>query len=199
MTCSRQFAVFVVALGLLLGTGCNKKKQQLAVNRQAPTLAVPGPDQIPEEALPPEPPPAQQEATVEEPPPKKTPQKHRSPKKPATPTATQPPAANQGNTTVAVNRPPVNPAVEAPTDTAIAADVTSQQLSQQQKTTSELLESAEKNLAGLKGLNHDEETMVTQIKSYITQSRSATKDRDFERAYNLAVKAHLLADALVKK
>ena len=41
--------------------------------------------------------------------------------------------------------------------------------------------------------------MVTQIKSYIAQSRKATSDGDFERAYNLAMKAHLLADALVKK
>jgi hypothetical protein len=35
--------------------------------------------------------------------------------------------------------------------------------------------------------------------SYISQSRKAGNDRDFERAYNLAVKARLLADALVKK
>ena len=30
-------------------------------------------------------------------------------------------------------------------------------------------------------------------------SRSATKDGDYERAYNLATKAHLLSDALLKK
>ena len=185
-----------MACGLLLGAGCQKKKRQLAVNMQAPTLAVSVPDQIPEITPPPEPPPTQQEATVEEPPPKKTPPKHRSKKLPA-------PAANnnQGNTTVATARPPANPAVEAPIDTAIAADVSGQQLSQQRKTTSELLESAEKNLAkALKsGVSHDEENMVTQIKSYITQSHDATHDGDFERAYNLAMKAHLLADALVKK
>jgi len=201
MTCARQFAVLIVVLGLLLSVACKKNKPQPTAKMQAPTLAVSVPDQIPEIAPPPEPPPAQQEATAEEPPPKKAPAKHRgSSKKPATPPATQPPAANQGNTTVAVNRPPINPATETVVDTAIAADLTSQQLTQQKQTTAELLDSTEKNLKGLnRGLSHDEETMVTQIKSYITQSRKATSDGDFERAYNLAIKAHLLADALVKK
>lgn len=201
MTFGRQFAVLVVALGLLLSIGCQKKKQQLTLNKQAPTLAVPVPEQIPEETLPSTPPPANEEATVEEPPPKKPPQKHRSAKKPATaPPATQPAAVGQGNTTVAVNRPPVNPALEAPTDMAIAADVSSEKLLQQKQTTADLLESTEKDLKSLnRTLNHDEETMLTQIKSYIAQSHKATSDGDFERAFNLAKKAQLLADALVKK
>jgi len=201
MICARQFAVFVVVLGLLLSAACKKNKPQLTAKMQAPTLAVSVPDQIPEDTPPPEPPAAQQEATVKEPPPKKAPAKHRgSSKKPSAPPATQPPATNQGNTTVAVNRPPINPTPETVVDTAIAADLTSQQLTRQKQTTAELLDSTEKNLKGLnRGLSHDEETMVTQIKSYITQSRKATSDGDFERAYNLAMKAHLLADALVKK
>jgi hypothetical protein len=48
-------------------------------------------------------------------------------------------------------------------------------------------------------LSHDEEAVVNQIRSYVAQSRKATGDGDFERAYNLATKAHLLSDALVKK
>ncbi len=193
MIFGRQFAVFVVVLGLLLTAACNKKKAQLPVNKTAPTLAVSVPDHIPEVEVPPEPT-APQEATVEQPPPKKAPAKHRGAKKPG-----QPPADNQANTTTAVNQPPPNPA-GAPTDTAIAAEVPSQQLIQQKHTTTELLESTEKDLKTLKGrLSHDEETIVTQIKSYITQSHSATSAGDFERAYNLALKAHLLADALVKK
>ena len=163
---------------------------------QAPTLAVSVPDQIPEDEPPPEQPAPQQQATVEEPPPKKAPTKHRgSSKKPA-----QPPVSNPSNTTVAVNRPPANPAPEITTDIAIAADVSSQQLVQQKQTTAQLLDSTEKNLKGLnRSLSHDEKAMVNQIKSYVTQSRKATTDGDFERAYNLAVKAHLLADALVKQ
>jgi len=198
MKLRRQFAVFVVVLGLLLGAACknNNKTQQLPAKMQAPTLAVSVPDEIPEIAPPPEQPAPQQEATVAEPPLKKAPPKHRgSSKKPA-----QSPVSNQASTTVAVNRPPANPAPEITTDIAIAADVSSQQLVQQKQTTAQLLDSTEKNLKGLnRSLNHDEKAMVNQVKSYITQSRKATSDGDFERAYNLAVKAHLLADALVKQ
>ena len=189
-----QFAVLAVVVGLLLNTACKKKTQSIAINRQAPTLAVQVPDEIPEEPLPAEPQAPTQDATAEEPPAKKPPAKRR-PKKPA-----QPAANNQNNPTVAVNRPPTNPAAEAVTDTAIAADVTSQQVIHQKQTTNELLDSTEKDLKGLnRGLSHDEEIIVKEIRSYIGQSREATKDGDFERAYNLAVKAHLLTDALIKK
>jgi hypothetical protein len=197
MKFGRQFAVSVLVLGLLLSAACKKNKTpQVATKMQAPTLPVSVPNQIPEEAPPPEPPAPQQEAAVEEPPPKKAPPKHHaSSKKPV-----QALANNSGNTTVAVNRPPANPAAEVTTDTAIAADVTRQQLVQQKQTTSQLLDATEKNLKGLnRGLSSDEKAMVMQINSYITQSRKATSDGDFERAYNLAVKAHLLADALVKQ
>jgi outer membrane biosynthesis protein TonB len=193
MKLRRQFAVLAVAVGLLPFTACKKKTQPVAINRQAPTLAVQVPDEIPEEPLPAEPQPPVQEATTEAPPVKKPPAKHRS-KKPA-----PPPATNQNNPTVATNRPPANPA-EASTDAAIAADLPSQQVIQQQQTTNQLLDSTEKDLKSLnRGLSHDEEIIRTQIRSYIGESRKATKDGDFERAYNLAVKAHLLVDALIKK
>jgi hypothetical protein len=220
MRLRRQFAVFLVASLLLLSTiTCEKQKPQLPQKMQAPTLAVSVPDEIPEIDVPPEPPAQQQEATSEEPPPKKAPAKHRSAKKPTPPApgnqantpatvnrppATQPPPANQAssqaNPTVAANRPPANSAVEGSPDTAIAAEVSSQTLNRQKQSTAELLDSTERDLKGLnRSLNHDEEAMLTQIKSYIAQSRKATSDGDFERAYNLAVKAHLLADALLKK
>ena len=101
---------------------------------------------------------------------------------------------------MAAVHPPANPAAEAPPDTAIAADVSSAQLSQQKRTTAQLLEEAEKAISGLnRQLSNDEKGMVTQIQSYIAQSHDATKEGDFERAYNLATKAHLLSDALGKK
>ncbi|MGB9257511.1 MAG: hypothetical protein WCC25_21925, partial [Candidatus Korobacteraceae bacterium] len=79
-------------------------------------------------------------------------------------------------------------------------DVNSAQLSQQVRTTAQLIDETEKTLNGLNHtLSHDQEEIVNQIRSYIGQSRTATKDGDFERAYNLATKAHLLSDALVKK
>ena len=95
--------------------------------------------------------------------------------------------------------PPPNPATESTPDPAIAADVTSAQLTRQKQSTAQLLDETEKSIGGLKGLTHDEEEMLAQIRSYVSQSRKATSDGNFERAYNLATKAHLLSDALVKK
>ena len=73
-------------------------------------------------------------------------------------------------------------------------------MSHQKQTTAELLAATEKNLTSVnRKLSHDEQAMVAQIKTYIAQSHKATSDNDFERAYNLATKARLLSDALVKK
>jgi hypothetical protein len=188
-------------LGLLVGAACQKQKPQLPAKIQAPTIPSTISDQIPERELPPEPAEPQQPATAEESAPKKTQPKHKNAKKP-----TQPPPANPASSNVAVNHPPANAAAEPPAasappapDTAIAAEVNSQTLTHQKQTV-ELLDSTEKDLKGLnRSLSHDEETMLTQIKSYIQQSRKATADGDFERAFNLATKAHLLSDALVKK
>jgi hypothetical protein len=62
-----------------------------------------------------------------------------------------------------------------------------------------LLEDTEKTINGLKGLSASEEETLGEIRSYVNQSRKATSEGDFERAYNLATKAHLLSDALAKK
>lgn len=195
----RQFAASVLILSLMLSVACKKKKPQLPPQAQAPTIAVPVPEEI-SEATPPPPPPAKQEAPEPEPQ-KPKPQPHHR-KKPAQPPASppeNPPANATGNSTVATAHPPPNPA-EASPDTAIAADVTSAQVSQQKQTTTDLLAAAEKNLTSVnRKLSHDEQAMVSQIKTYISQSRKATSENDFERAYNLATKARLLSDALVKK
>jgi outer membrane biosynthesis protein TonB len=194
----RQFAASVLALSLLLSVACTKKKPQLPPQAQAPTISVPVADEISETAPPP--PPPEQEAPAAEPQKPKPPPRHR--KKPAQPSASSPentPATSTGNATVAAAHPPPSPAESAP-DTAIAADVSSQQVSQQKQTTAELLAATAKNLKSVnRKLNHAEQGMVAQIKTYIDQSRKATSDNDFERAYNLANKARLLSDALVKK
>jgi hypothetical protein len=194
-----QFAASVLVFSLLLSVACKKKKPQLPPQAQAPTIAVPVPDEI-SEAVPPPPPPPQQEEPAPEPQKPKSQPHHR--KKPAQPPASSPetpPASGTGNAAVATAHPPPNPA-EGPPDTAIAADVTSAQVSQQKQTTAQLLDATEKNLKSVnRKLSHDEEAMVAQIKTYIDQSKKATSDNDFERAYNLATKARLLSDALVKK
>jgi len=193
-------------MALSLGAGCSKKKPQLPPRAQAPTLTVALPDQIPDATPPPEPSPPTQEAAVREPP-KTKPQGHR---RTNSRKASPPPANTQNNTqnsvpsnTVAANHPPENPVAETPkptpTDTAIA-ETTSQTAPRQEQTTIRLLDETEKNLKGLKGsLTHDEAAMVAQIKSYVSQSRHALSVGDLERANNLAYKAHLLSDALIKR
>ena len=194
----RQLAASVLVLSLFLSVACKKKKPQLPPQAQAPTISVPVPDEISEAApLPPEP---KQEVPAPEPQKPKSQPHHR--KKPAQPPASSPdttPANGNSNSTVAAAHPLPNPAEVAP-DTAIAADVSSEQVSHQKQTTAELLAATEKNLTSVnRKLSHDEQAMVAQIKTYIAQSHKATSDNDFERAYNLATKARLLSDALVKK
>jgi outer membrane biosynthesis protein TonB len=208
MTFGRQFAISILMVALLVLTGCASKKPQLPPQAKAPvdTIAVPLPDEI-SEASPPPPQPAPKPPPPPQEPPQPQPPTHRKKKKQAQPPAntqsvpgTPPAAASGSNSTVAVAHPPANPAAETPPDTAIAAEVTRAQLSQQKQTTAQLLDATEKTVNGLnRTLSHNEEEIVNQIRSYVAQSRKATGEGDFERAYNLATKAHLLSDALVKK
>ena len=205
MNFRRQFVSCLVLWALASSVGCQKKTYPFPVRSQAPTLSVPLPDQIAEEdETPPAPAPEPtQEAVAPEPPKPKPKRNHNASKKPPQPVGNvQSGAASTptSTTTIATAHPPPNPAGAGTPDTAIAADVSHEQLSQQKQTTTQLLDATEKDLKGLnRSLSHDEEAMVAQIKSYIAQSRKAASDGDFERAYNLATKAHLLSDALVKK
>jgi hypothetical protein len=66
--------------------------------------------------------------------------------------------------------------------------------------TDQLLESTDTNLRNIKRqLSTDEQSILTQIQDYVTQSHQATKDGDLVRAHNLALKAHLLSDDLAKQ
>ena len=207
MNAGRQLVALVLAMVLLPSLSCTKNKPQLPSQATAPAepLAVALPPDITEETPPPPAPVAQEEESkpVEDEEPKPQPTKRRK-KKPSQPPATtqaapNAPANGSSNSTLAAAHSPANPASESPPDTAIAANVTGTQLLQQKQTTAQLLDATEKTLSGLHDLSHDEEEMVVEIRSYVTQSRRATTDGDFERAYNLATKAHLLSDALVKK
>jgi outer membrane biosynthesis protein TonB len=203
-------AVLLVASVLLSGVGCEKKKPKLPPQAKAPAepISTPLPDQITETAPPPPPPATPPPQTTAQEQPQQKPPKRRVPKKKpsstasaqnAAPVTTQQQPAPSNSTTIAMSHPPSNPAAEAPPDPAIAADVSSAQLNRQKQSTAQLIDETEKNISGLKGLSGNEEEMLAQIRSYVSQSRKATTDGDFERAYNLANKAHLLADALLKK
>jgi len=201
----RKFVTSLLVLALLFAAACNKKKPVLPARAPAPTIAVELPDEIPEN---PETPTQEVAQTPVEPAPVKTKpkkttrtaQKKTPPPASTTAAASTPPAPTNNNQTVASVRPPRNPASEPPPDTAITAVMPSQKVIEQKENTAQIVDGTENSLKSLtRQLSDDEKAMKTQIQSYLQQSRRATTDGDFERAYNLAQKARLLADALIKK
>jgi ElaB/YqjD/DUF883 family membrane-anchored ribosome-binding protein len=199
-----KFVTSLLVLALLFTAACNKKKPVLPPRSMAPTIAVDLPEELPEN--PEAPAPEVVQATVEPPvkaKPKKAP--HSAVKK-ATPPASvpaaaaPPPAPTNNNQTVASLRPPQKPSAEIPPDIAIAAAMPSQAITKQKEITAQIVDATENSLKNLsRQLSDEEKAMKSQIQSYLLQSRKATSDGDFERAFNLAKKAQLLADALIKK
>jgi hypothetical protein len=200
-----KFVTSLLVLAMLSTAACNKKKPVLPPRSMAPTVAVALPDELPEN--PETPVPEVVRATVEPPPVKAKPKKatHTAVKKTTPPAsgpaaAAPPPAPTNNNQTVASLRPPRNSSSEIPPDIAIAAAMPSEALTKQKESTAQIVDATENSLKNLsRQLSDDEKAMKSQIQSYLLQSRKATTDGDFERAFNLAKKAQLLADALIKK
>jgi hypothetical protein len=70
----------------------------------------------------------------------------------------------------------------------------------QQRSTEQLTAATEENLKQIAGrqLTTSQQDMVTQIKEFMAQSKSAIAAGDSERGHNLADKAHLLSEDLLK-
>jgi len=67
------------------------------------------------------------------------------------------------------------------------------------QSTEQLLQSTEDALHSItRNLTEEEHAIVAQIRNFMTQSRAATAENDVVRAHNLALKAHLLSDELVR-
>jgi outer membrane biosynthesis protein TonB len=202
----RQLVLLGMAvLGVSL-SGCPFKKQPPPVPQQgqAPTIPAPEPapqappEQPPEEAQPaPAPAETQPEKTeaAEKPQPKK-----KSPKKAAAPPQGQQPS--QASTPTAPAKTSKLIIQEGGTSSSqgeLAAGVGLEDPSAHKQSTEELLRSTQANLNTInRPLSPDEQAMVAQIKDYMAQSRKAAADSDTVRARNLALKAHLLSDELVK-
>jgi outer membrane biosynthesis protein TonB len=95
---------------------------------------------------------------------------------------------------------PQPPKPAAP-DSSVQITAAVPQAAVQSKTenTEQLLRESERKLAGLnRALSQSEQAMATQARNYIAQSHQAIQEGDIDRAYNLAVKASLLADELSK-
>lgn len=75
-----------------------------------------------------------------------------------------------------------------------------QQASQQRYTTEQLRTATEENLKKLAGrqLTASQQEIVTQIKQFMDQAKSAVADGDLERGHSLAMKAQLLSEELLK-
>jgi hypothetical protein len=89
-------------------------------------------------------------------------------------------------------------AIEPPA--RIVPGLAPQEAGQQRQHAVELLSSTEENLKRLaaRTLDSRQQETVAQIHNYVDGARSALKDGDTQRAHTLALKAHLLADDLVK-
>lgn len=74
------------------------------------------------------------------------------------------------------------------------------QASHQRQNATQLLASTDGNLKRISGrqLNSNQQAMLDQIHSFMQQAKDAIKEGDLQRGHNLAMKAHLLSDELLK-
>lgn len=191
MQLGRNLLLATIALALSMGTACHRRKPNVPVRAQPPTIEQPT---IPPVASQPEPTPptatpGEEQPVATEPAPVKTkkPKRHRRPL-PAT----------------TANTPPTKPAPKAETpqpDTGvqITADMPQNVANERRQQTEGLLQAAEGNLKKInRTLTDGEESMQRQVRNYITQSRLAMQDGDLDRGYQLAYKAQQLSQELVK-
>jgi hypothetical protein len=95
---------------------------------------------------------------------------------------------------------PPEKAEPAPASTQISPGPTPTASGHDPSSTEQLLQNVESNLSAIKRqLTKDEETTLAQIKEFISLSHKATTENDPVRAHNLAVKARLLSDELLKQ
>ena len=191
----RKFAILILAmLGLL--SSCKRKPKVPQPQSQAPTITrseprvspqpPPQPEPLPRTRPPLEPttPPSETPATTTAPKPK-TRRRHVA-KKPATPIEKGKTAEKESG--------------DIPAGGQLSAGISENEATRQRESAAQLRASTEKDLQSITWqLSSDEQSMVQQIRAYVAQSRSADESGDIERAYNLAVKAHLLSGELAKR
>jgi outer membrane biosynthesis protein TonB len=190
-----------ILMGTLLAAaltlpGCKKKKPAVPPPQAtAPTITEPETAPAPETTKPqPEvaPPAVPPQPTAEKPKPRPRPKPRtkitkKEPVKPA-----PKPAEKPAHTVVSEGGTQPAPGSQL----SIPADSTTQQ----KLNTAQLLDATDRNLRSItRQLSPDEQRTIEHIRSFVAQSRQATLDGDTERAYTLALKAHLLSDEIVKK
>lgn len=205
---NRILASMVIALAMLPVSGCFLQKKKPALpppKAQAPTITVPLASQLPPDAPPAEPPVIPTEPS--KPTASKPKSRHRTTAKKTPPPAMNQEAAPSKPTTsappvIAKNIPKtIGDAGTNDSSVQISAEVPRNAAVQQKTDTTQLLDSTETNLRKIGGrtLSDGDQATMRQIRNYITQSRLAMQDGDLERAFNLATKANLLCNELIKR
>jgi len=199
-----RHSVLLLVLVLAFVSGCKKKQKTPKAAQQPPAITAPAT----QEPTPQKPTPAvevplpekQPETATAKPAPAK-PRPKPSPRKTA-PKPVEPKPAE--NTTVAKATPPRivvqpgGPPAEPPPATVVP-ELSHTEEAHRRLTTEQLMQSTESNLKSLRRvLNEQERAMLQQIQLFLTQSREASQAQDLVRAHNLALKAHLLSDELVR-
>ncbi len=198
MRLPRTIVIVVVASTFAGLSGCKKKQPNVPppqatappITEQQPEVQAPLPTSgepnraEPEATKPPAPPPEAAEVSKPKAKAKGTIAKKSAPKAPQTPPKAVVPEGS-------------NPQAQG----QLTAQLSRQETLHDQLNTSQLLQATENNLGILskRQLSDADQSVVQHIRSYVQQSREATQEGDVERAYNLAFKAHLLSDELVKK
>ena len=82
----------------------------------------------------------------------------------------------------------------------LAPGVSAEQASRERQSTTQLLATTDTNLKQIseRQLNSSQQESVSQIRKYMEQAKAAEAEGDVQRAQNLASKARLLSDDLVK-
>lgn len=205
MRIARATVAGILLASMLALGGCKKKKPAVPPPQaQAPAITQPEPEAQPPVPAASEPNRPQPEATQPETEPAAT--------APAPKPKTKPhPAAKKTVPPPPVEKPEEKPAEKQPSKTVVteggtqpatpqlSASMPHNQAIDKKLNTNQLLEATDYNLKNIaRALNADEQAMLQHIRSYMQQARDAAKDGDTERAYNLALKAHLLSDELKK-
>lgn len=206
MRIARATVAGILLASMLALGGCKKKKPAVPPPQaQAPAITQPEPEAQPPVPAASEPNRPEPEAPLPEtapaatatPAPKPKTKPHHAAKKTVPPPAPEKPAE-----TPAEKQPSKTVVTEGGTQPAtpqLSASMPHDKVIHQKLDTNQLLEATDYNLKSIaRALNADEQAMLQHIRSYMQQSRDANKDGDTERAYNLALKAHLLSDELTK-
>jgi outer membrane biosynthesis protein TonB len=194
---TRLTCTVVVAALLFFAASCKKKKPEVPPQAQAPTVTQPAPSQPPatEQQAPPqteEEQKAEQTPSTNKPAPKPKPRTsaHKKPqpemKKPVPPATANTPK-------------PVTPPVNGESG-QLTASLSGPAAIRKRQDTAQLLAGTDNELKSItRSLSTEEQNILVQIRGFMQQSQAADRTGDLDRSYELAKKAKLLADDLVRR